>query len=177
MKKLILVCLLAVVGLMNAQEKNEGLKGAWWAMGTLEYSNDEAADTSSFTILPIAGTFISPTVTVGAGVGYTSTTVGNADAVDAFVAMPLARKYWGLGDKFFMFGQAAVPMTFSDAVNTFGFQLSPGVDYFLSDHFTMEASFGLFGYTNVSPEVGDSYGVTNLGFDMTKLNFGLKYIF
>ncbi|MGI9527902.1 MAG: hypothetical protein ACR2MS_12410 [Weeksellaceae bacterium] len=181
MKKLFLACAVAVAGLVNAQEATTaatGLDGAWWGMGTLQYTNNDATDVSTFTIMPVVGNFISPTVTVGLGAGYIGSKNGeDADWVNSFALTPLARKYWGVANNLYIFGQAAVPMTFSDDVNTFGFQLSPGVDYFLSDQFTIEATIGGAGYTNYSPEVGDSHGETNIGFDMTKLQFGLKYIF
>ncbi|MXV38086.1 outer membrane beta-barrel protein [Flavobacteriaceae bacterium Ap0902] len=184
MKKLFLLCVIALVGFVNAQEKEApaaGFKGAWWAMGTVNFSNTEEHDldekVSHFKIMPIVGTFVSPTVTVGLGAGYESVKVGDADAVDGFIVMPLARKYWGVANNLYIFGQAAVPMSFSDDVNTFGFQLSPGIDYFLSGHFTIEASLGLLGYSNTNPDVGDSYGKFDIGVNTGDLSVGLKYVF
>jgi len=182
MKKTLLLAVVALFTIVNvnAQEKEksaEGFKGTWWALGQLEYSDDDATDTSSFTILPVVGTFVAPTVTVGMGVGYTTTTVGNADAVDAVVLMPLARKYWGMSDKFFLFAQADVPVTLADTVNTYGFNLRPGVDYFIGGKFTIEATFGAFGYNVTDPDVGDATNKLSLGFNSMDLNFGLKMLF
>lgn len=186
MKK-ILIGLVAVLALTtaNAQEKKEsnGFKGAWWALGQLNYTDTEATDTSAFTFLPVVGTFVSPTVTVGLGLGYTSTKVGNADAVDAFVVAPVARKYWSINDKFFIFGQADVPLTFYDGATGYGFNLRPGVDFFVSNKLTFEATFGQFGYNAVKPENGDAVGTTTLGFNsggaglLGGLQFGIKYLF
>ncbi len=180
MKKLIFTALLSIIFVFNAnaqdEEKDQGLKGAWWALGQLEYTDSESTDTSSFTILPVVGTFVSPTVTVGLGVGYTSTTVGDADAADAIIVMPLVRNYWGINDKLYIFGQADVPLTFMDGATGYGLNVRPGIDYFLSSKVTIEATFGAFGYNAVKPENGDAVGTTSLGFNMMNVNFGLKLI-
>jgi len=182
MKKTILLSIIAILAFtnINAQEEeasSQGLKGAWWGLGQLEYTNNEAADTSTFTILPVVGTFVSPSVTVGLGLGYTSTTVADADAVGSFIVMPLVRKYWGITDKFYLFAQGDVPLTFSENFNAYGFNVRPGIDYFIGGHFTIEATFGQFGYNIVDEDGGDSNGTTSLGFNMMSVNFGLKYLF
>ncbi|NRB59193.1 MAG: porin family protein [Winogradskyella sp.] len=162
---------------VNAQDSdNNGLEGAWWALGQLEYTDTEATDTQSFTILPVAGVFISPTVTIGAGVGYTSTTVGSADAVDAIILQPLARKYWSITDNFFFFGQADVPVLLFEEATGYGFNLRPGIDYFVTPKVTLEATFGQFGYNAVKPKEGDATGTTSFGFNSMNINFGIKII-
>lgn len=179
MKKTILGILLAtfLVFNVNAQEEeNQGLKGAWWALGQLEFTDSEANDTSTFTILPVVGTFISPTVTVGLGAGYTSTKVGDADAMDALILMPLVRNYWGISDNFYIFGQADIPLVFFDEATGYGINISPGIDYFLSPKVTIEATFGQFGYNAVKPKDGDAVGTTSLGVNLMEINFGIKLI-
>jgi len=181
MKKTILLSIIAILAFtnINAQEEtsSQGFKGVWWGLGQLEYSNDEEADTSSFTILPVVGTFISPTITVGLGVGYTSTTIEDADAVGSFIVMPLVRKYWGISDKFYLFAQGDVPITIGEDSKSYGFNVRPGIDYFIGGSFTIEATFGQFGYNIVDYDEGDSFGTTSLGFNMMNVNFGLKYLF
>lgn len=177
MKKTILLAVITIFTFSNmiAQEESKGLQGAWWGMGTFEFSDDET--TSSYTILPVVGNFIAPTVTVGLGAGYMSTEVEGADAVDAFILMPLVRKYWAVSDNFYLFGQADVPLTFADEANGYGFNVRPGIDYFIGGKWTIEATFGQFGYNAVKPDGGDSQGTTSLGFDMRSIQFGLKYLF
>jgi len=177
MKKLIfsIVLFAMFIGKLTAQENNEGFKGTWWALGQLEFISDEATDTDSFTILPIIGTFVSPTVTVGLGAGYTSTKIGNADALDAFILQPLARKYWSISDDFFIFGQADVPLMFGDGFTGYGFNLRPGIDYFVTKKLTLEATFGQFGY-NATEVDGDTAGTTSLGFNMMEVKFGIKLL-
>ncbi|MBV1923913.1 MAG: hypothetical protein KUG68_07800 [Flavobacteriaceae bacterium] len=180
MKKTILLAVITIFTFSNlfAQEATEsnGLQGAWWGMGTFQYSDDET--TSSYTILPIVGNFIAPTVTVGLGAGYMSTETDGFDSVGTFVVMPLVRKYWSVSDKLYLFGQADVPLTFSDDTNGYGFNVRPGIDYFIGGKFTIEATFGQFGYNSVKNDITDeSTGTTSLGFDMTSIQFGLKYLF
>ncbi len=181
MKKSILLAIIAIFALtnINAQEEvsSEGLKGAWWGLGQFSYTDSDASDTKSFTILPVVGNFVSPTVTVGLGLGYTSTTVGDEDAVDAFIVMPLTRKYWGITEKFYLFAQADVPLAFNDGSTGYGFNLRPGVDYFIGGHFTIEATFGQLGYNAVDYDEGDTVGTTSFIFNSFDINFGLKYVF
>jgi len=178
MKKLIFSVLVLVmsVGNITAQENNEGFKGTWWALGQLEFISDEATDTDSFTILPVVGTFVSPTVTVGLGAGYTSTKIGDSDALDAFILQPLARKYWSISDNFFIFGQADVPLFFGDGFTGYGFNLRPGIDYFVTKKLTLEATFGQFGYNVIDMDGGDAEGTTSLGFNMMEVKFGIKLL-
>lgn len=177
MRKLLLFALLfAFTFNINAQEESKGLEGAWWALGQLEYNDNESTDTNTFGILPVVGTFISPSITVGLGVGYSSTKVGDADAVDAITIMPLVRKYWNISDKFYIFGQADVPVLIYDGATGYGFNLRPGIDYFVSSRLTLEATFGQFGYNMVKPDDGDAVGTTSLGFNSMNINFGLKLL-
>jgi len=179
MKKTILLAVITLFAFSNVfaqEEESKGLQGAWWGMGTFQFSDDET--TSSYTILPIVGNFIAPTVTVGLGAGYMSTETEGSEAVDAFIVMPLVRKYWSVSDNFYLFGQADVPFTFSDAYDGFGVNLRPGIDYFIGGKWTIEATFGQFGYNSIKYEgADDSVGTTSLGFDMTSIQFGLKYLF
>ncbi len=181
MKKTILLSIIAIFAFtnINAQEEtsSQGFKGVWWGLGQLEYTNNEGTDTSSFTVLPVVGTFISPTITVAFGAGYTSTTIGDDDAVGAIILMPLVRKYWEITDKFFLFAQGDVPISIGEYSKSYGFNVRPGIDYFIGGSFTIEATFGQFGYNITDPDIGDSTGTTSLGFNMMNVNVGLKYLF
>ncbi len=189
MKKTMLLAVIALFLFSNSfaqeEKKSEGLKGAWYGLGALSYVNDEATDSSSFLILPAAGTFVSPTVTLGSAIGYLSTKVGSAAADNTFIVMPFARKYWGVADKLFIFGEANVPMYFNDAANSYGFFLQPGMDYFIGGKWTVEAKFGRFGYRSTKPNGGSATGTTELGFNMFggntenlgSMSFGVKYLF
>jgi hypothetical protein len=188
MKKIILLVAIAIFTFSNTfaqEEKSEGLKGAWYGLGALSYVNDEAADTSAFLILPAVGTFISADVTIGGAIGYLSTKAGDADANNTFIVMPFIRKYYGVTDKFFLFGEANVPLYFNENANSYGFFIQPGIDYFIGGKWTLEAKFGRFGYRVTKPDGGDSTGTTELGFNMFggnteglgSMSIGIKYLF
>lgn len=189
MKKTILTLLVIVAFVFNmqAQEENQGLKGAWWGLAAGSFVDDEATDTRTFVLLPAVGNFVSPTVTLGGAVGLVNTKVGDADSDNIFVVKPLARKYWGVSDKFFIFIEGNVPLLFNEDFNGYGFNIEPGIDFFIGGKWTIEAKFGRFGYNAIKPDGGDAIGTTSLGFNMfdaqtqeylgSGMSFGLKYIF
>ena len=70
MKKTFFTFLVASLLVFNGafaqdSEESQGLKGAWWALGQLEFNDNDVNDVSTFTVLPVVGTFISPTITLG----------------------------------------------------------------------------------------------------------------
>lgn len=178
-RNLLLVIAIAFLGFANAQEKtaSNGLKGAWWGMGQIQYQDDETNKLKQFDLMVATGTFVTPSITIGAGLGYINTKLDNNDATDVFVIMPLARKYWNISDKFYLFGQVDVPVTIQEDLTGYGVNLRPGIDFFVSSKFTLEATFGAFGYNAMKPKNGDAVGKTNLGFNMSEIKLGLKYIF
>ncbi|SMG40560.1 hypothetical protein [Sphingobacterium psychroaquaticum] len=196
MKKLLLsIIALAFIG--GTAVHAQGFKGKWFIMGEAGYGTQSDGNVKNYSVLPVVGTFVAPTTVVGLGVGYLGSedkTGVLADVVksNAFIAQPLVRKYWGVADNFFIFGQAAVPVTFGKGTTEdngtkveqkftgYGIQLSPGIDYFLSSKFSIEASFGLAGWTAVKPKDGETSNDFNIGINsgfQNGLKFGLKYIF
>jgi len=185
MKKLLLSLLVITLFSQNtfAQEdsQNQGFKGVWWGLAAGSYTQVQDQD-AVYTILPAIGTFVSADVTIGGAVGYT-----NALSQDVFIVKPLIRKYYGVTDKFFFFLEGNVPMLFGENFTGYGFNVDPGIDYFIGGKWTIEAKFGRFGYNVISPDGGDSVGTTTLGFNMfdsqtqenlgSGLSLGLKYIF
>ncbi|WP_298118998.1 outer membrane beta-barrel protein [Flavobacterium sp.] len=180
MKKLFLLAGFALMSLTaNAQE---GLKGAWWAAGQVSFSSDKAGDDKSTSnmILPIVGTFISPSVTVGAGVGVISgkTEVGSVTTSETstFVVKPLVRKYWNIKGGLFFYGQAALPVTFGkdkvadSKTSSFSLELAPGFDYFVNKWLTVETSFTIFnvGTSTFTPDSGDK--TTSFDFNANPMN-------
>ncbi|TEB40884.1 hypothetical protein D0809_28340, partial [Flavobacterium circumlabens] len=73
MKKIVALISIALIGLTaKAQEVNQGLKGAWFATSQFGYQQTKTADVknTNLSVLPIVGTFVTPSVAVGAGFGY-----------------------------------------------------------------------------------------------------------
>lgn len=196
MKKLLLsITALVILGVSAASA--QGFQGKWWVMGQAGYNSASGGDVSEYSILPVFGTFVAPTTTIGLGIGYLGSTDKTKPNIDklttgTFVVQPLARKYWPVTEKFLIFGQASVPLQFGKETaevgnvkadgkfTSYGIEIAPGIDYFLSDHFSIEASFGLVGWNSVKPEGGDTVSAFGIGINSGFLNgakFGIKYVF
>ncbi|MGH1517392.1 outer membrane beta-barrel protein [Chryseobacterium sp. JK1] len=200
MKKILLAGAVALFGLSNAQIA----KGTTYLSGSVEYSQKETNNgndkTEHFNVLPTVGYFVGTNLAVGLGVGYQTEKTTNTTAIGenvtkkpAFVVAPFVRKYWTLGDKFYIFGQLAVPMQFgkTEHENTvgnvststeakytqIGVTVKPGLDYFLNKNWSIEATIGEFGYNNYKPKDGDATNNYNFGLNLSSVTFGVKYVF
>lgn len=186
MKKLFFILTLALVSFgLSAQD---GLKGTWFVGGELSYK--KTGDLKDMMLLPIAGTFITPDVAIGAGIGYLSSEsmVGNGSELakvktDAFVFKPLARKYWNITGPVYLFGQVAAPMIFGDDT-IIGLELSPGIDFVVTSWMTIETSFSIFAFNYTKLDAGGSNW--NIGAnpfnsigdrEVGKLQVGVKFLF
>jgi hypothetical protein len=180
MKKVLLVAVLAVFSVcVNAQ----GLKGTWFAGGQLSFGSTKDKGVTiggvageqkitNTTVLPIIGSFVSPDVAIGVGLGYMG---GNAkfegeqfSKTSNFVVKPLVRKYWNISGGLFFFGQAALPVIVGSAEGTkdsgktnnlnVGLELAPGFDYVINSWVTIETSFTILntGFARSKPKGGDA---------------------
>lgn len=190
MKKLFIILTLALVSFgLSAQE---GLKGTWFVGGQLSYGKtDEEVkigdlvgkqDVKSLMLLPVVGTFVTPDIAVGAGIGYMSTERGDFKD-DYFVFKPLVRKYWNITGPIYLFGQVAAPMLFGDS-KSFALEMSPGIDFVVTKWMTIETSFSIFAFSYTKPDGGDSsWGVgmnpmnTLTDRKVGDLQVGVKFLF
>ncbi|MEN2412492.1 hypothetical protein [Flavobacterium mesophilum] len=178
MKKIFTLVSIAFFGFAaQAQDSNQGLKGAWFATSQFGYQQTKTADAknTSLSVLPIVGTFVTPSVAVGAGIGYINIKAdsdkGTAAKTDLFVFQPLARKYWNVAGSLYFFGQLAAPIITGKEkqselkVNQVGLALSGGFDYFVTKNFSVEFSYDLANFTSTTlkPENGEKTTVTNFG--------------
>ena len=115
MKKIIVLTVLASLGFM-ASAQNKGLQGTWFATSQFGYQQSKSGNVKStnFTILPIVGNFVNPSVAVGLAFGYVNIKAETGSTVNAnsglVVVQPLVRKYWNVNGGLFFFGQLAVPV-------------------------------------------------------------------
>ncbi|MFB9080904.1 hypothetical protein ACFFLS_22415 [Flavobacterium procerum] len=178
MKKIVTLVSIVLMGLSaNAQESSQSLKGTWFATSQFGYQQTKTADEKNTTlsVLPIVGTFISPSVAVGAGFGVINikaeSDAGTAAKTNLLVVQPLVRKYWNVAGSLYFFGQAAIPVISgkekeSDLkVNQFGLSVSGGFDYFITKNFSVEFSYDLANFTSttIEPKNGEKTTVTNFG--------------
>lgn len=176
MRKILLVVGILMATLTTqAQEKSQGLKGAWWATAQIGYQQTKQGDVkgTNTTILPLAGCFISPSVTVGAGIGMINIKADNATGTAANTSLivfePLVRKYWNVSGNLYFFGQLATPIISgkekesNTKVTQFGAAMSGGFDFFVSKSVSVEFSYDLanFTATTIAPDGGTKTTVTN----------------
>lgn len=193
MKKVIL----AVIGLTAfAANAQDGFKDRWFVMGQVGFNSkvtpktDDSpkVTTTTYTVLPAVGYFVAPTTAVGLAIGYTgeSAKVDGGDKVNGgtFIVQPLARKYWGVTENFLLFGEAAVPLSFTKVgeykASSVGVNVGVGMDYFLSKNWSVEAKLGVLGWETAKPKDGDA--TTSFGLDVNSgllsgLSLGVKYVF
>ncbi|UWY26729.1 porin family protein [Flavobacterium sp. TR2] len=184
MKKFVTLVSIVLIGLTaKAQDSSQGLKGAWFATSQFGYQQTKTGDVkgTNLSVLPIVGTFITPSIAVGAGIGYINIksegydgtnpnlkTLGNTNLI---VIQPLARKYWNVAGSLYFFGQAAIPVITGKEkesnlkVNQVGVSVSGGFDYFVTKNFSVEFSYDLVNFTSTTlkPENGEKTTVTNFG--------------
>lgn len=177
MKKIVTFVSIVLIGLTAKAQDAAGLKGAWFATSQFGYQQTKNADqkNTSLSVLPIVGTFVTPSVAVGAGVGFINikadSNAGTAAKTDLFVIEPLARKYWNVAGSLYFFGQAALPVITGKEkeselkVNQFGLSVSGGFDYFVTKNFSVEFSYDLANFTSTTlePKNGEKTTVTNFG--------------
>ncbi|MDQ1165276.1 hypothetical protein [Flavobacterium sp. SORGH_AS_0622] len=178
MKKIVTLVSIVLISLTaKAQDSGQGLKGTWFATSQFGYQQTKSADAKNTTlsVLPIVGTFVTPSVAVGAGVGYINikadSGAGTTAKTDLFVAQPLVRKYWNVAGSLYFFGQLAVPIITGKEkeselkVNQVGVSLSGGFDYFVTKNFSVEFSYDLANFTSttIDPKTGEKTTVTNFG--------------
>ena len=205
MKKIILSAFaLFAIGFANAQEKSEEGKGFSNGdvviSGTVGFSSTKTGDfkTDSFTIMPGVGFFVSDNIAIGGTIGYTSGTStqdlsGAGDFFDvktnAFVVGAFGRYYATPASDFSFFGELSVAYSTAKSevdgtdleskANGFGIGVSPGVSYFISSNFALEASIGALSYNTTKPDFdgAESTNTFELNLDLTNVTLGLVYKF
>ncbi|MEJ5104189.1 MULTISPECIES: outer membrane beta-barrel protein [Chryseobacterium] len=150
------------------------------------YKNDNTKVTTDGNLIP-TGTFVNE----------------NKTTTSAFVVAPFVRKYWTIGEKLYIFGQLEVPMEFGqfkdedkrtetvgsteaktststkDNFTSIGVNVKPGLDYFLNKNWSIEATFGEFGYNTNKVNVDGAKRVNDykFGLNLSSVTFGVKYVF
>ncbi|PQL95150.1 opacity protein [Apibacter adventoris] len=194
MKKLFLVGALALGSLFASAQEKAGFDGRWFLGGAIGYDHDKIGATDvkndNFRVTPLIGYFITPTIAVGGQIGYEyGQTKGASSAKvkeNTFIIQPLARKYWGLGEKLYFFGQLDVPIKFGDTKVTgasktnfvdWGVNFRPGLDVFLTPNWSVETTIGRFGYGTHNPDGVKHDDDSAFGINLNDVNLGVKYVF
>ena len=195
MKKLILTAAVALFAFTaNAQDgaaTGSFAKSDLFVSGTLGFSSTSQGDakTSGFEFSPSVGYFLTDNIALEFGLGFGSDKAVNDDKTTT-VGVDLGARYFFTPASQFSFTVGAgfeyqTATTSFDAggddlkVNAFGFAVSPGVNYFVSDAFALRASIGALSYTSTKQDVSgaDASNSFGLNLDLTDINFGLTYKF
>jgi Outer membrane protein beta-barrel domain len=139
-------------------------------------SKDAGVSTSKTSILPSLGYFIKDNIALVGTVGFESNDTGVGSSTNSFVLGAAARYYMTPTSKFSLFGEAGIGFKSGDNTTILTVGVSPGLNYFLNNHFSVEATVGEFGIVNTSGG-GASNTDLNFGADLTKLGLGLNYKF
>lgn len=197
MKKILFsVSALLAFGVMSAQEETTtpGFhKGDAFITGSVSFNSQKTGEqkNNGFTIAPSAGYFVSNNIALGAIVRYGHTKyevddIANSKSTTSGITAGLfGRYYFTPENRLSFFGHLEANYTSSKAkspaetfkTNGFGVMLGPGVNYFISDHFALETTFGAISYGSRKPDGGtktDSFGV-NL--NLSNIYLGAIYKF
>lgn len=202
MKRLLVVGAVALFASMNAQETetvgfNMGNTFITGNVGFTSTNFDDSKD-NAFTIAPSVGYFVSPNVAIGARVGFATlkstdeiANVKIEDKTNTFTAGAFGRYYFTPASRFSLFGElnanyATAKVTADNGVNStssksngFNFGLAPGINYFLSNHFALEAAWGVINYSSVKPDVDGAIATDtfSVGLNLDDISLGLVYKF
>ena len=195
MKKLLFTAAIAVLGftIVNAQDYTTTTggfsQGDIFLSGSVGFGNETTGDVKAnkFMIAPKAGFFVSDNIAVGAKLGYTSwkADVDGTDTRDEnqFSGGVFGRYYMTPSNQFSLFAELGVDYTSSDNkladVKSDGFStgFAPGISYFVSDKFAIEASFGILGYSTEKADFDGAESTDNFdfGLNFSNINFGIVY--
>jgi|GEM_PF-5057187 len=188
MKKVILAFSFITASLFATAQK-KGFTGHWILSGELGYSTSSPTGTgatgatqSVLQVVPIVGVFAAPKTLVALGIGDVNiNNFGYEQGLKAnsWVFEPLVRQFfttqgdgkflfWGQLDVPIMPGSVTVPASMSGVTTStstkftgtqWGVELRPGITYILSNHWQVEGSVGLLGYSHrVNPALNAAAG-------------------
>ncbi|TYB72615.1 porin family protein [Bizionia gelidisalsuginis] len=202
MKKLFFAALLAGFAFNTASAQDEEgtkgfAKGDVFMSGSVGFESDSQGDTSlkGFTVAPRAAYFISDNIALGAKLGYTSSkeedegfATTQETEVTAIEAGVFGRYYFTPASQFSIFTELGAGYVHSKYEETgdpeikadgFNVAFAPGVSYFISNNFALEASYGLISYNSDKVDVdgAESRDRFNAGLDLGDINLGLVYKF
>jgi hypothetical protein len=207
MKKIIFAAAaLFAFGFANAQDATEDASGGGFAngdvfiTGSVGFTSQSMGDfkSNSFNITPMVGFMVSDNIAIGGMLGYASSTADVDDPdfgtvefkTNAFSVGAFGRYYATPSSDFSFFGQASVAyismtsefdVAGSEELKTtgFGIEVAPGISYFLSDNWAIEATIGALSYNTMKPdfEGAESTDTFGLNLNLQDVNVGVIYKF
>ncbi len=199
MKKLLLCAAIAVFGFtnLNAQDEEEaGSTGGFaksdiYVSGTVGFNSTKFGDSKSndFVFMPSVGYFLTENIALELGLSIGSSEDTGENKRSTFGG-ELGARYFFTPAKQFSFTVGAGFSYMSSKLepngnvasityNTFGFAVSPGLNYFVSDSFALRASIGALSYASEKADTNGAEAFNTFGFnlDLSNINFGITYKF
>ncbi|RKE94730.1 outer membrane beta-barrel protein [Ichthyenterobacterium magnum] len=202
MKKVFLFAALAVFGLssINAGEGDEDndaftggfSQGDYFVSGEIGYWSEKTGDNKNniFHASPSVGYFLNDNIALSVGINYESDKDENGSFEDTMTTFGgrLSASYFFNPEKRFNpyikggvgFESTKYEQTGSDESKATGFRVrvAPGVNYHLSNCFSVYANLGGITYSTLNPD-GDGDSTNEFHFDlgMKRLRFGARYQF
>ncbi len=149
---------------------------------------NSSSGTTTFKILPSAAYFIKDNMAIVGSIGYEQGAGSNSAPIsitgltagsdDIIIAAGL-RLFKNPKSQFSLFAQGLIEFRSQSfggggSGTQFGIVFNPGINYFVSNSFSIEATFGEVGFRSTSSGGSSSSGV-ELGIDMRNIGFGLTY--
>ncbi|MFT4611274.1 MAG: outer membrane protein W [Glaciecola sp.] len=195
MKKLLLIAAVAVFGFSNVNAQDEKTttggfaEGDVYVSGTVGFNSSAFGDAKSndLTFSPSVGYFISENIALEANL-----LIGSGENVldtkrSSFGGGLGATYFFTPSDQFSFTVGAGVnyasnkvePDGGSEAKsNSFGIAVSPGLNYFVSDCFSLRASMGALSYRSEKEDGADDAATSfGLNLDLSDIVFGIVYKF
>jgi hypothetical protein len=164
MKKILFIAIALIAmqtSFAQTQESTPGFsKGDTFVTGSFKYSDA----TKDFNLSASANTFVTKSISVGAG--YTRTQLGDVKTNDATVNV---RNYYSAAKQFSVFAELRGAKNLDGNANV-NIAINPGLNYFIAKNFSLETKLGLLSYNTD----GGDY---ELGTDLTNIQLGVNYRF
>jgi len=200
MKKIICSLALLAFGITQAQETttlgvpstNGFNQGDLFVTGSIGIGSESTGDnkTNSFNISPKVGYFATPNIALGVALGYMSgkeESPGIPDVKTSEFAVGVFGRYYATpANSFSVFGELGVDYIHSkieaateDNSNAVRVALAPGVSYFISQNFALEAKFGILSYRTDNPDADgvENTDQFNFGLNLSDISIGAIYRF
>ena len=181
-------------------------QGDVFLSGSAGFSSTKTGDAKHnvFNVIPRAGYFVSNNIAIGLQAGYskdTTTDIGpvTGELLDTDITTieigAFGRYYFTPASKFSLFADLSVSygtvkreqdalagediITVEDKFNGVFAGFAPGVNYFISDHLALEATFGVLNYSTIKPDADGAESTDNfeIGLNMSDISLGLIYKF
>ncbi len=137
------------------------------------FGNQISTSTTTIGIAPSAQYFLTNAISLGGTIGFRNeSNSSSSNSANTFLFGAFARYYFSAPKQFSLFGQGGIGIESQGDLTTFTVGVKPGLSYFLSNHFAVEATVG-----EVGVRATDGNTDFNFGLDLNSIGIGVLYKF